>query len=84
MSEKHFIATDSLIGGVLSTSDDRLMRQPKSIRWVPQADITAHELALALSALLQCVSSRGWAIIYVEDMIAALPANVQRHFEVGP
>lgn len=54
-------------------------RAPKNIRWVPQPDITAHELSLALIPLLQGFRHPGFD---VEDTIANLPEGARRHFEV--
>lgn len=55
------------------------IRVPKPVQWKPVADITAHELALAMPTLLGMVTS---APFDIEDDVNALPENVRRHFHI--
>lgn len=69
--------------GALMTGSDFAIRQPKPVRWEPHADITTHELALAMNALLLVAGGNRGFDLYLEDHIAALPENVRRHFQIG-
>ncbi len=61
--------------------DKYLARSPRPVRWHPQPDITAHELALAMPALLML--ARVSSCIAIEEQVEALPKEVRRHFVTG-
>ena len=56
------------------------IRIPKNVRWSPQKDISAYELALALPTLVRMATGIGHG--FVEDEVEALPDTVNRHFTV--
>jgi hypothetical protein len=61
--------------------DKFIISQPKPVRWCPQSDITAYELAQAMPVLINAASA-SW--IYNTDReVEALPDEVKRHFIVG-
>ena len=62
------------------TGTTATIRIPKQVDWLPQPDITAHELALAVPSLFALATRQSWT--YPEDTIAALPENVRRHFRI--
>jgi hypothetical protein len=55
------------------------IRMPKRIDWLPREDITPYELAMAVPALFAV--AHGWDD-HPENMVAALPDNVRRHFRI--
>lgn len=70
-------------GLTISAGEGLTIRTPRRIEWLPSADITAHELALAMPALLAAVSTNSGMVYYVEDMIGSLPEAARRHFKVS-
>lgn len=55
--------------------------QPRPVRWTPQPDITAHELALAMPVLFVLYAT---GLDYAhEPYVETLPPNVRRHFTIG-
>jgi hypothetical protein len=58
-----------------------MIKTPKPVRWCPQSDITAHELAQAMPVLINAACA-SW--IYNTDReVEALPDEVKRHFVIG-
>jgi hypothetical protein len=51
--------------------------------WLPQADITLWELAMALNVLLP-VTAGAATPEYVDNLISKLPPDVARHFTQAP
>lgn len=51
--------------------------------WMPQPDITLHELAMALNVLLPATSGAA-NVALINSMIEAMPDNVRRHFMPAP
>ena len=58
------------------------MRMPKRVQFVPQQDITAYELALAVKVIFGFVLGNGPKIESIRDAFEKLPPEAKRHFKV--